>query len=712
MPAIGLRRVVPNRELAEREERKLSQPDPPQEAYTGIAGHIERFWQEAQIAKRPMEDQMLRALRQRTGIYEPSELGLIREQGGSEIFMMLTSAKCRAAEAWLREILTPDTDKPWGLEPSPMPELPPPVAQAIIQAITEQAMAAGWEIDDRRIDEHLLKIKTLAYQRLKELSKEVAERHELRIADQLADGGWDTALSEFIYDLVTYPAAFIKGPILRKRKVLKWIPSSGGEWLPKVENTLQLDYERRSPFDIFPAPAMRNIQYGNLIDRHRFTREQLQELVGVPGYSRQAIYAVIEQFGAKGYSSRTYHDFERAILELRRHEEYDSEGTIECLNFWGSCSGRMLLDWQFRNGLPVGEKIDPNREYQVEAWKIAGYVIKAQINEDPLGKKPYSKTSFEEIPGAFWGYSLPDLGRDCQGMCNGAARAMANNAAIASGPQVVQYIDRLADGETPSKPYPWKLYQMTSDPQGSNRQAVEFYQPNMNIQELMLIYNHFERVFDNISGFPNYTYGDAKVGGAGRTSSGLAQLMGNVGKGVRRVIKSVDLNVIRPIIGRTYNYNMQFDPDPTIKGDLHPVTSGSAALLVKDMAQLRRRELLQATLNPIDMQIIGVEGRAEMLRETIKAADMPVDKILPDKMTLQLRTAGMPQPHEILGNAGPNAEGGTPDGVAGAGGTPAGATQTDNAGQPPNGTAIRKATQGFRDGGVVRRRALELDNDL
>lgn len=703
MPAIGLLRVVHNKDIARMEDERRAAPQSAEigREYPGLAGHIDRFWQSAQIAKRPIDQQMLMALRQRTGIYEPNELGLIRQGGGSEIYMMLTSAKCRAAESWLREILLPDTDQPWGLEASPMPDLPPMVAQAIVQAVAAQAMAAGWTIDDARIDERLLKIKTLAYQRLKDLAQQVAERHELKIADQFHEGGWDQAMSDFIYDLVTFPAAVMKGPILRTKKVLKWIPAPNGQWIANVQESLQLEYERRSPFDIFPAPAMRNIQYGNLIDRHKLTREHLQELKGAPGYSDRAINAVLEQYGDKGYSSRIYTETERAILELRRHEDFDQEGTIEALNFWGSCSGKMLIEWQMQEQSEFDIEIDPYKEYQVEAWKIAGYVIKAAINEDPLGQKPYAKASLEEIPGAFWGLGLPDLIRDAQGMCNGAARAVANNAAIASGPQVVMYVDRMAEGEQPSKPYPWKLYQMTSDPQGSNREAVQFYQPNMNVQELLGIYTHFERAADNVSGFPAYTYGDPRAGGAGRTSSGLAQLLGNVGKGVRRVVQCVDLNVMRTMVGATYNYNMQNDPDPTIKGELRPIAKGAAALLARDTEQLRRRELLQATLNPLDAQIIGVEGRKELLRETFKAAGMPVEKILPDRLTMELAMANMPQPYELLGRTGPNSPGGSPAGMTGGGGTPAAAETTDAAGGPPQGVPTRQAELGYRHGGMV-----------
>ena len=701
MPALAVK-TFSNRQLAE-QARARNVVDLPLEApaMTGLAGHIERAWQAAQTAKRPIEDMMFRQLRQRTGLYDPDELALIRQQGGSEIYMMLTSAKCRGAESWLREVLLPETDRPWGLSPTPMPDVPPAVRASIVQSVADMAMAAGWDVDDARIDERLLKIKAIAMRRMKELAEAVAEKHELKIADQFSQGGWEDAVSGMIYDLVTFPASFMKGPILRKVKLLKWQAGPGGQWFPVATEGLQLQWQRRSPFDIYPAPAMRDMRYGNFIDRYRFTRDELNELIGVPGYSEDRLKEILDRYGERGFRSTMVNDMERARIEKRENEEYDPEGTIEALNFWGSVKGSMLKEWGFTNKLDLG-RIDPVKEYQVEAWKTGGYVFKARINPDPLGERPYTKACFEDIPDSIWGVSLVDTMRDCARMCNAAARAISNNAAIASGPQVEVYVDRLADGENPSKPYPWKLWQCTSDMTGQNQRAIQFTQPQSVVQELLLIYTHFDRVADNVTGFPNYTYGDSRVGGAGRTSSGLAQLMGNVGKGVRRVIGNVDRGHIRPQVTRTYNFNMQYDPDPSIKMDLVAVAKGSAALLTKDMMRMRHAEMLQATLNPLDAQIIGIPGRAEMLRTALKSADFNVDKIMPDSLDIQLAQAMMPQPHEMLGSTGPNAPG-TPAGMGGGGGTPEAPETQDFAGNPPQGTEARAASLGYRDGGAIPR---------
>jgi hypothetical protein len=112
----------------------------------------------------------------------------------------------------------------------------------------------------------------------------------------------------------------------------------------------------------------------------------------------------------------------------------------------------------------------------------------------------------------------------------------------------------------------------------------------------------------------------------------------------------------------------------------------------------------------MDAQIMGVKGRAELLRETVKALDMPVDKIVPDEADILLATAGMPPPYAVLGKTGPNAsgppaegggEGGEP-GMTGGGGTPGAEPTLDVAGNRPNGVEQREQALGYRDGGAIR----------
>jgi len=108
MAGLTILRVVGNDELVRQEreqaERELAarQSSP---VMVGLTAHLKECWDAARISRDPITDIMLKAMRQRNGEYEADKLQRIQEQGGSEVFMMITEVKCRAAESWLRDIL-------------------------------------------------------------------------------------------------------------------------------------------------------------------------------------------------------------------------------------------------------------------------------------------------------------------------------------------------------------------------------------------------------------------------------------------------------------------------------------------------------------------------------------------------------------------------------------------------------------------------------
>jgi hypothetical protein len=243
----------------------------------------------------------------------------------------------------------------------------------------------------------------------------------------------------------------------------------------------------------------------------------------------------------------------------------------------------------------------------------------------------------------FWGNSIADLVRDCQDMCNAAARSLSDNMGIASGPQVWVNNERLADGETVTQMFPWKVWQTKSDPYGSNTAPpVDFFQPNSNAAELMGIYERFSVLADEFSGVPRYMTGDANVGGAGRTASGMSMLMGNAGKTIKQVVNNIDMHVMTPLVDRLYYHNMRFSDDMDLKGDVRVVARGVNALVAKEQMQVRRNEFLQIALNsPVVTQLVGEEGIADLLRETAKTLDMNTGRLIPSPEKLRARAALM-----------------------------------------------------------------------
>jgi hypothetical protein len=625
------------------EERATAQQANSQPVVQALNGYIRKQWMSSMMAKQmTAEIKMLKSVRARRGEYDPDKLAQIREQGSSTIYMMITSNKCRAASSWLRDTLvTASDDKPWTIEPTALPDLPPNEVEGIMaqaQAEVEQLYLNGTPPTDQQVRERLLEMKDMALSHLKDLAKRTAERMEVKMEDQLQEGNWSKSFSEFLDDITTFPSAFIKGPIIRKRPKLKWIPTQDGQYTLEQNEELVMEWERVDPFNIYPSADASDVNQGDLIERHKLSRADLQAMIGVEGYSEGAIRAVLETYGKGGLRDWIYVDMNKASAEGKSTMgvQQNPSKLIDALQFWGSVQGQLLLDW----GMSADDVPDPLAEYPVEAWIIADWVIKAVINPDPLGRRPYYKASYEEVPGAYWGNSVADLCRDAQDVCNATARALVNNMSIASGPQVVYNIDRLPQGENITQMYPWKVWQVTSDPLAGSAPPMQFFQPSSLSQELMAVFEKFSILADEYTGIPRYMTGDSPAGGAGRTASGMSMLMSNAGKAIKQVVANIDGNVISPVIERLYYYNMRYGTDPDLKGDINIVARGAVSLIVKEQAQVRQNQFLQIALtSPFAQQIIGVEGVAELLRQGAKTLDMNPDRIVPPVEIIKQRMA-------------------------------------------------------------------------
>ncbi len=612
-------------ELAQRMDNSSYQPAPIVDA---LAGHVRSCWTNAKHGRSNIVDRMVDCLRRRKGEYSASKIQAINAMGGSKVYMRITGAKCNAARSWLTDIFTPVGDRPWSLSPTPDPDLPPTIRQKLISEAVMGMMQLNVPLEQVQelVQKHEDRLKDEVYQE----GQIRAERMSDLIEDTLAEGGFREEFDAFIDDLVTYPSAIFKGPIYRRKRKLKWIDVGNGDWQPKAGFEVSRQFKRISPFDFYPSPASVGINDDWVIERHRLTAEDLTSMRGAAGYNNEGIAMALTDYRVGGLNEWIWSDGERYDLEGRDRET----DLIDALEWSGKLGGQMLLEW----GINPATIEDPYEEYQVSVMIVGNYVIRAMVSPDPLAKNDYFKASWRPIPNSFWGEALPEQLKDCQDMCNAAARALANNMGIASGPMVYHYADRIAAGQDVSKLHPWKIFGVTDSRTGNPAQPIGFFQPQSNAQELLGIYERFSKYADDITGLPSYAYGSDQGAGAARTASGLSMLMNATSKGIKQVVRNVDLNVIEPLVTKVCNHLM-LDPSvpSTAKGDVQIRARGSDSLIHKEATQAMQQQFLAQTANPIDMQIIGLDGRRELLREAAKTLDVPVDRIVPSQELMEMR---------------------------------------------------------------------------
>jgi len=435
-----------------------------------------------------------------------------------------------------------------------------------------------------------------------------------------------------VEDLVCFPAGILKGPLVRKEADIVWSPE--GEAI--MGENLNKYYERVSPFNIYPAPSSEEIDDGFLIERHVLSRKDLNGMKGTGGYDDAAIDKVLEEYGRGGLKSWLWtEDAEQKRVQGQDSYTQDPEASIEALQFWGSVQGLHLLEW----GMKPDELDKVFGEYDVEAWLIGRYVIKAEINGDPLGRKPYYKASYRHRNGQFWGGGLPELIKDPADACNASMRNLLNNAALSSGPMVGVDIGAFADGEKITKIQPWKIFQFDLKAHQANKTPMWFFQPKPMITEMLAIYEKFSAEADNKSGIPKYSYGaNQKSSGAMDTASGLSMMMGNATKSIKKVIKNIDTGIVRPSIKREHEWRILNDPEYSgrTRGDINVLTQGSTSLIAKEQKQVRMNEFLQIVLSSqAAQQILGMPGIAEIFREVVKGLDINIEDVVPSKEEME-----------------------------------------------------------------------------
>jgi hypothetical protein len=187
--------------------------------------------------------------------------------------------------------------------------------------------------------------------------------------------------------------------------------------------------------------------------------------------------------------------------------------------------------------------------------------------------------------------------------------------------------DRLASNDPhATKLWPWKMFSF-NDPMtstASSEKPMDFFQPNNNVQELFTVYQQMLNMADELSTIPRYMQGSGVgVGGAGRTASGLSMLMEASNRTIKQTVSSIDTNIIESVVEDLNVFLALTRPDVVMEGDISVVARGAVELMQREVLRMRRIEFLNITNNPLDQQLVGVEGRFNLLKEVARDLQLP-----------------------------------------------------------------------------------------
>lgn len=268
------------------------------------------------------------------------------------------------------------------------------------------------------------------------------------------------------------------------------------------------------------------------------------------------------------------------------------------------------------------------------------------LNPFKPAKIPYYAVPYELNPYSLAGVGVGENMDDTQTLMNGFMRMAVDNAVL-SGNLVFEVDEtNLVPGQDMSV-YPGKVFRRQGGAPGQSLFGTKF--PNVS-QENMQLFDKARQLADESTGMPSFAHGQTGVSGVGRTASGISMLMNAAGGSIKTVIKNVDDYLLAPLGKAFFNFNMQFDFDPTIRGDLEVNARGTESLMATEVRSQRLMQFLQIVSNPALMPFAKMPY---LIREIAKSMDLDQDKVTNNMDEAARQAALMPQPAAPAGGVMP-----------------------------------------------------------
>ena len=676
---------------------------------SSIVSFVESRFSRAEDARLGDEERWLRAYRNYRGIYGPDVQFTDTEK--SKVFVKVTKTKTLAAYGQIIDVLFGNNKFPLSVNPSVLPD---GVVESAHINIDPNAEAAGALLKDAFTDgaaePYLLGPDTKLQpgetmqdledrlgplkDRLAPVSDRIVEgdgttptsvtfhpamiaakKMEKKIHDQLNESGASKHLRSMAFEMALLGTGVMKGPFALDKEYPNW--DDEGEYDPLIKTVPSTNHV--SVWNFYPDPeanSMDDAEY--IVERHKMSRSQLRALKHRPYFMSEDIEKAISMGS----------DYVRKHWETQMEDEDgvnpDTE-RWEVLEFWGYVDAEMLEE----NGIKIPRELRDLDELNANIWTVNGKVIRCVLNPFKPTRIPYYAVPYEHNPYSFFGVGIAENMDDTQTLMNGFMRMAVDNAVL-SGNLILEVDEtNLVPGQDMSI-YPGKVFRRQGGAPGQAIFGTKF--PNVS-QENMQLFDKARVLADESTGFPSFAHGQTGVSGVGRTASGISMLMSAANGSIRSVVKNVDDYMLGPLGRSFFAFNMQFDFDPDIRGDLDVIANGTESLMANEVRSQRLMQFLQVAQNPTLAPFAKMDY---IIREIAKSMDLD-----PDKVTNSMQDAAI-QAEILKGFQQPAQPPMGPDGVpAPAGQAPEGAqggvqdTSGAGGGQIGTGTAPTPGEQGF-----------------
>ena len=432
-----------------------------------------------------------------------------------------------------------------------------------------------------------------------------AKKMEKKIHDQLEESGANKQLRNTAFEMALFGTGIMKGPFALDKEYPNW--NDDGEYDPIIKTVPSTSHV--SMWNFYPDPdaySMDEAEY--CVERHKLSKTQMRNLKNRPYFREESIEACLDM-GAQ-YDKKYWEDDMKDYAIENYTERY------EVLEFWGYVDADILEE----NGVEIPEELGDVEQINCNIWVCQGHVLRLVLNPFKPVRIPYYAVPYEHNPYSFFGVGIAENMDDTQTLMNGFMRMAIDNAAL-SGNLIIEVDEtNLVPGQDLSV-YPGKIFRRQGGAPGQAIFGTKF--PNV-AGENMQLFDKARVLADESTGFPSFAHGQTGISGVGRTASGISMLMSAANGSIRNVVKNVDDYLLAPMGKAFFSFNMQFDYDPKIKGDLEIKAQGTESLMANEVRSQRLMQFLQVASNPALAPFAKMDY---IIREIAKAMDLDPDKV-------------------------------------------------------------------------------------
>ena len=605
-----------------------------------IVSFVTQRFKRSEDARFHDEERWLRSYRNYRGIYGPEVQFTSTEK--SKVFVKVTKTKTLAAYGQIVDVLFGNNKFPLSVEPSVLPD---GVAESVHINVDPNAGPAGEALrsafgteppkpyligPDTKLEPG--ETRTTLMKRLGGMQNKLApvsdkiiegdgttptsvtfhpamvaaKKMEKKIHDQLNESGASKHLRSMAFEMALLGTGVMKGPFAVDKEYPNW--DEEGDYDPLIKTVPSTNHV--SVWNFYPDPeatSMDDAEY--VVERHRMSRNQLRSLRGRPYFMDDSIQLVID----KGP------DYVRKHWEMKMEDDDSHPSDTErweVLEFWGFVDTDILEE----NGIEIPRSLRNLAEVNANIWVSNGEIIRCVLNPFKPSRIPYYAVPYEHNPYSFFGVGIAENMDDTQTLMNGFMRMAVDNAVL-SGNLLIEIDEtNLVPGQDLSV-YPGKVFRRQGGAPGQAIFGTKF--PNV-AAENMQLFDKARVLADESTGFPSFAHGQTGVSGVGRTASGISMLMSAANGSIRSVVKNVDDYLLAPMGRAFFAFNMQFDYDEDIKGDLEVTANGTESLMANEVRSQRLMQFLGVVQNPALAPFAKMDY---IIREIAKSMDLDPNKV-------------------------------------------------------------------------------------